>query len=183
MSVNQALQKIEQAGFTLSIDGPDIVVNPPGKLSEAQRQFIRDHKAEIMSALLESSSAGNDLNPSNDHQAGPRVTLSELPARLIDAAIRVCREIHQDDDAAVQAMLVDLTWNDPTDWDALINHFEDQLPPPAPKVMATVTCSGCSHAAPSPHHPGIVHCRVGVESGTATAGWFDTDLHLCDQRE
>jgi hypothetical protein len=66
MSITQALLKIEQAGFSLAIDGPDLVINPPGKLSPAQRQYIVDHKAEIMSALLESSPAGNDHPPAND---------------------------------------------------------------------------------------------------------------------
>ena len=115
--------------------------------------------------------------------AGPHVTIEQLPARLVSAAIRACREIHQDTEEAVQEMLADLTWNDPADWDVLIDHFEQQLPPPPPMVMAMVTCSGCRHAAPSPHHPGIVHCKAGVESGAATAGWFDTDRHPCDKWE
>jgi hypothetical protein len=87
-------------------------------------------------------------------------------------------EIHGDPPEAVQEMLVDLTWNDPADWPALIEHFEGQLPPPA--IPALVTCSGCSHAAPSPHHPAIVHCGVGVESGTPTGGWWATDEHPCE---
>lgn len=119
-----------------------------------------------------------------DHQAGPFVTVEKLPERLVNAATRVCREIHDDDDEAVQAMLDDLCWNDPADWEALISHFERQLPPPPPKAIpALVTCSGCNHAAPSPHHPAIVHCKAGVESGAATAGWFATDKHYCDSRE
>ncbi|MBM3273157.1 hypothetical protein FJY94_07945 [Candidatus Kaiserbacteria bacterium] len=184
MSIKQALKEIERAGFTLAVDGPDLIIHPPGKLSPAQRQFIVDHKAEIMAALLESAPAGNDRPPANDdHQAGPRVTLAQLPERLVNAAIRVCREIHDDDEQAVQDMLEDLRWNDPADWEALISHFEQQLPPPPKAIPALVTCSGCSHAAPNPHHPAITHCRVGVASGVAANGWFDTDRHLCDKWE
>ena len=69
MTINQALQKIEKAGFTLAVDGPDLVINPPGKLSQVQRQYIKDHKAEIMSALLEASPSGNDHPPANDERA------------------------------------------------------------------------------------------------------------------
>jgi hypothetical protein len=118
--------------------------------------------------------------PAATIQAGPYVTLSQLPERLVTTASRACVKIHGDDDAAVQEMLVDLTWNDPKDWDVLIEHFERQLPP-ATKPL--VRCSGCRHAEYSPHHPGIIHCRVGVESGAATAGWFATDKHLCGKRE
>lgn len=181
MNISHALQQIEQAGFSLLVDGPDIVVNPPGKLSLEQRQFIRDHKPEIIAALLDSAPAGHDHQAANDHQAGPFVTINMLPGRLIDAATRVCRELWNDTDEAVQAMLEDLTWHDPKDWIDLIQHFQSQLPPKA--IPPLVTCSGCNHAAPSPHHPAIIHCHVGVESGAATGGWFDTDSHLCAKRQ
>jgi hypothetical protein len=101
MNITHALRQIEQAGFTLEVDGPDIIVNPPGKLSPEQRQFIRDHKSEIMAALLESSSAGSDIAPSNDHQAGPHVTVDMLTARLVTAAARVYTELHHDPPEAV----------------------------------------------------------------------------------
>jgi rhodanese-related sulfurtransferase len=182
--INQALQKIQRAGFHLSVDGPDLIIHPPGALSPEQKQFIRDHKPEIIAALLEAAPAGNDHPPANDDdQAGPRVTIEQLPGRLIDAATRVCLEVHHDDDEALQEMLADLTWNDPADWDKLIDHFETQLPPPGRPIPPLVTCSGCSHTAPSPHHPAIVHCRVGVESGAAAGGWLDTDRHFCEKRE
>jgi len=119
MSINQALQKIEQAGFTLAIDGPDLVVNPPGKLSPAQRQFIVDHKPEIIAVLRDAA---------NDYQAGPHVSIEQLPARLVNAATRVCKEVHGDTPEQAHEMLVDLTWNDPRDWQALIHHFESQIP-------------------------------------------------------
>jgi len=117
------------------------------------------------------------------HQSGPFVTIEQLPERLSSAATRVCRELWNDTDEAVQAMLADLTWNDPADWEALISHFEQQLPPPKLKAIPMVQCAGCSHAAPSPHHPAIMHCKASVESGAATGGWFDTDKHFCDRRE
>lgn len=134
MSIAKTIQKIEAAGFTLVADGADLVVYPPGRLSDAQRQYLRDHKAEILSALRASESlldseGGHDLGVANDADV--------LPAKLIDAASRVCREIHTDDDQAVQSLLDDLR-NQPEDWDALTDHFESQLPAPPEPGMERV---------------------------------------------
>ena len=115
--------------------------------------------------------------------ARPHVAIAELPARLVNAAVRVCREIHQDTEEAVQAMLSDLTWSDPKDWAALIDHFEAQLPPaPRKPIPSMGTCSGCRHAEYR-DHPAIAYCKVGVESGIPIGGWWATDEHLCDRRE
>jgi len=66
MTITQALLKIDKAGFRLSVDGPDLIIKPPGKLSPAQRQYIVDHKVEIMAALLDAAPAGNDHRAAND---------------------------------------------------------------------------------------------------------------------
>ena len=127
--IESALQKIHDAGFRLAIKGESLMVDPGDQLTDQQRTFIRDHKAEILSALRSSESlidseGGNDLAPGNDADV--------LPARLIDAASRVCREIHGDNDDQVQVMLDDLR-DQPDDWAALHAHFEGQLPaPPEP---------------------------------------------------
>jgi hypothetical protein len=171
-----ALQKMELSGFAVELIDGRLSVTPASKLSSSQDEWIRSHRDELIQAVrlrdheLEASPPGHDRQPANDdHQAGPHVAIEQLPERLVTAATRVCVELHNDPPEAVQEMLVDLTWNDPADWPALIEHFEGQLPPPA-----MVTCSGCSHAAPSPHHPAIVHCGVGVESGNPTGGcWAD----------
>lgn len=180
MSFSQALRQIEGAGFTLSVDGPDIVVSPPGKLSPEQRQFIRDHKPVIMAALLETAPAGHDIPSSNDHQAGPHVAVDQLPERLVNAARRVCTERHGDGPEQVQAMIEDLCWNRPEEWVALIAHFESQLPPRP--IPPPVTCEACRHAVPTTH-PAIVNCAADVESGAFTGGWWKYDPHLCDRRE
>jgi len=54
----------------------------------------------------------------------------DLQKKLHDAATRVCREIHGDDDHAVKQMLDDLKHAPESDLVALIDHFERQLPPP-----------------------------------------------------
>lgn len=54
----------------------------------------------------------------------------DFEQRLHLAATRVCREIHGDDDQAVEQMLDDLRHTTESDWVALTEHFERQLPPP-----------------------------------------------------
>jgi hypothetical protein len=118
------LQKVERAGFSVELIDGRLSVTPASKLSSSQDEWIRSHRDELIRAIRL-----RDQEPANDdHQAGPHVAIEQLPARLVEAATRVCREIHNDDDAAVQDMLVDLTWNDPKDWENLIEHFERQLP-------------------------------------------------------
>lgn len=52
---------MEAAGFRLAVDGPDLVVSPPGRLNEKQRRYIKTHKPEIIKALLGASVSGGDL--------------------------------------------------------------------------------------------------------------------------
>ena len=120
MNVPQTIQKIEAAGFHLEIDGADIVVTPQGKLTDTQRQFLRDHKPKIVAALraetLDSASTA-DPPPAND----PHV---ELPPGLIEAAMIVCVG-YGDDQAAKQAMINDLAHYPPEDYRKLTQHFRD----------------------------------------------------------
>ena len=51
MTIQDTLRKIQAAGFSLTLDGNDIVVNPPGKLNDQQRQFLKEHKGEILAEL------------------------------------------------------------------------------------------------------------------------------------
>jgi len=99
---------------------------------------------------------------------------------LVVAAVRVCRELHGDDDAAIQAMLSDLLTYAPGACSALIPHFEQQLlgRTELSVSQAPVTCRGCVHAD-FPHHPAIAHCRGGVHSGLVTGGFWASDRHAC----
>jgi hypothetical protein len=140
-----ALQKVEQAGFSVELIDGRLSVTPASKLSSSQDEWIRSHRDELIRAVrlrdqeLEASPPGHDHQAANDdHQSEPRVTLSQLPERLVNAVRRVCVEIHNDNDAAVQAMMEDLCWSDPRDWNKLIEHFESQLPPPPETALVPV---------------------------------------------
>ena len=102
------------------------------------------------------------------------------PPRLVVAAVRVCRELHGDDDAAIQVMFGDLLAYAPGACSSLIPHFEQQLLDRTPLSVsqALVTCRGCVHVD-YPHHPAIAHCRAGCHSGLVTGGFWASDRHAC----
>ncbi len=51
MNVQNFIPRIEAAGFTLRVDGSDLVVRPFSRLSETQRRFIKAHKPELVRLL------------------------------------------------------------------------------------------------------------------------------------
>lgn len=71
MNAHDIISTIEAAGFHLAADGEDILVTPPGQLSEEQRQYLRDHKPAILAALktpgteIHSGQGGHDIEPAN----------------------------------------------------------------------------------------------------------------------
>jgi hypothetical protein len=69
----------------------------------------------------------------------------DLRAKLHEAATRVCREIHGDDDQAVEQMLDDLKHTPNSDWVALIDHFERQLPPPPEPGYRRITVKAAGY--------------------------------------
>lgn len=110
------------------------------------------------------------------------MTTPNLPPELIEAASRVCVEIHKDGPEAVAAMLADLAAYPPASWPALVDHFRSQLPElpadPAPAVVIA-TCGECRHGTPSQHHAAILTCAAGVPSGLPINGRWSTDRHHC----
>jgi hypothetical protein len=133
MNAFDFITRIESAGFTLDLADGNLAISPASQLTDSQRQWIRDHRDELVAALRASESlldaeGGHDLGVANDADV--------LPARLMDAATRVCRD-HGDDDRAVGQMLDELR-KQPGDWDALTDHFESQLPAPPEPGMERV---------------------------------------------
>jgi hypothetical protein len=66
MNAVAIIEKMQAAGFSLSVDGADLIVQPPGKLTDAQRAFLKAQKARLIDALLEASQPGNEHPPAND---------------------------------------------------------------------------------------------------------------------
>ena len=42
------LQKIRDAGFSLWVDGDDLIVSPSSKLTDEQRAYLKMHKAAVI---------------------------------------------------------------------------------------------------------------------------------------
>jgi hypothetical protein len=45
------LSKIRNAGFDVALDGDSFKVTPASSLTTTQREFLKSHKAEIITAL------------------------------------------------------------------------------------------------------------------------------------
>jgi hypothetical protein len=102
-----------------------------------------------------------------------------LPTDLIEAASRVCVEIHQDGPEAVAAMLADLADYPPAAWPWLVDHFTRQLPD-LTEPAAPITCGGCRHGT-AIDHPAITGCGLGIPSGLPIPGRWHTDRHGCPE--
>jgi len=46
-----ALTKIEAAGFRIYLDGDNLGISPAKDLTQSQREFLKSHKAEIITEL------------------------------------------------------------------------------------------------------------------------------------
>ena len=61
-----------QAGFTIGLMDGNLAISPASNLNDQQRQWIRAHKDELVSALrspgalLDAGQSGNDIEPAND---------------------------------------------------------------------------------------------------------------------
>ncbi len=130
MSTSEAIERMHVAGFLLAANGESLSVSPAENLSDRQRQWLRAHKAEILDELRAMRSADAVLDADGGHDLAPANDLHHLPSRLVSVATRVCRELHGDDEGQIQRMLDDLAAYPESDWGALTEHFESQLPPP-----------------------------------------------------
>lgn len=153
MDAAEVIAKMHQSGFVLAANGDRLSVSPSDRLTGQQRDFLREHKAELLAALLDAGQAGNDMPPAN--------TLP-IPDRLARAAERVCREIHGDDEQAAQEMLDDLATYPPESWPKLIEHFESQLPPDFDNRR---TCAKCRNLS------AVGYCRQAANMPNATSSW------------
>ncbi len=97
-----SLSKIKPAGFTLELDGGDLIVEPFSKLTPPQVLFLKSHKAEII-AELRTEQANNDADTFDDrlycHECrnlinGRCITqrfrpVDDIPRRCADYVVRV----------------------------------------------------------------------------------------------
>jgi hypothetical protein len=58
-----ALQRIQRAGFEVSLSGDTFTVSPASRLTTEQREFLKTHKAEIVKELSASGTAAPAPDP------------------------------------------------------------------------------------------------------------------------
>ncbi|OHX37846.1 hypothetical protein BJL95_04540 [Methylomonas sp. LWB] len=61
MSVLHFVTSLQSSGFAFSANGDSLVVNPASQLSSEERDYIRQHKSEILAFI-----AGNSLRKTGD---------------------------------------------------------------------------------------------------------------------
>ena len=51
MTAAQILAAMQQTGLSIRREGDDLIVTPPGRLTPAQRDYLRQHKVALLAAL------------------------------------------------------------------------------------------------------------------------------------
>lgn len=209
MSAAEVIAKILAAGFTLAVDGADLVVNPPGKLSDQQRQFLKLHKPEIIAALsqpgtmLDSDQGGHDLEPANDPSDRvtvrvPSLTLADgkkvacdlsVPAsRLpeLDKVLKVERKLPSalPPELVCAALASCKAYGDSkAAQDELLEDLTLYPPEEYPALVehfrSKLNKVRCVDCMHSDITAGIARCRAGVDSKLPIQGRWATDAHIC----
>ena len=61
ISMMRAFNKMRTAGFMLSVEGENLVVEPASKLTDEQRGFLRTHKAALVGLLSDAETLADAL--------------------------------------------------------------------------------------------------------------------------
>jgi hypothetical protein len=75
-----ALAKIERAGFRVYLDGDNLGISPAKDLTQPQREFLKSHKAEIITELSSYQKIINWL-----------ASIQETDQSIIDETIERCK--------------------------------------------------------------------------------------------
>jgi hypothetical protein len=86
-----ALQRIQRAGFEVSLSGDTFTVSPASRLTPEQREFLKAHKAEIVKELAASDTTEPATDPLLITVYTPSGTPMTTRARDADHADRLQR--------------------------------------------------------------------------------------------
>jgi len=154
------LAKIKQAGFSITLDGDALVISPASALTQNQREFLKQHKAEIINELRKVEP--KPLSPAHrkkllDYMAA----IEETDQELIDEYLNVCAN---EPDKLAWA----LSWADKV----LVKQNQPEQP--------LVTCRSCQHfQCYNAHGGGAGACSAGVMPYGA-CHWSET-AHDCSK--
>ncbi|MFM8341379.1 MAG: hypothetical protein ACKN9F_04070 [Methylomonas sp.] len=159
-----ALSKIRSSGFSVSLVGDGLAISPAQNLTDNQRDFLKQHKAEIISELQAeqlATAANINLNPEHrklliDYMAA----IGEADQGLIDELLSQCSQ-------SPEKLRWTLSW-------------ARSIIKPVIRRDVMVKCCNCYHWQPiHPHGKGAGHCGAGVQS-LGVCHWFDTPKQ-CEQ--
>lgn len=60
-SLVRVFNRMRQAGFSLSVDGEDLVVKPAQTLTDTQRAYLREHKVALVQLLTDAEALAKAL--------------------------------------------------------------------------------------------------------------------------
>lgn len=84
-----ALDYLRRAGLAVEANGDRLRLRPADRITDAVRQFVRDHRAELLADL----SAANDAQPANEPpQATTATTPEATPAPAAESAPEAASE-------------------------------------------------------------------------------------------
>jgi hypothetical protein len=156
-----ALSKIRKAGFTVSLAGNALEVSPASNLTPNQRDFLKQHKAEIIEQLQAETPplSAADRQKLLDYMAA----IDETDPEMIDELLTECVK-----DAGTLAWA--LQWADKV--------LASQIQP----EHGLITCRSCQHfQCYNAHGGGAGSCDAGVMPMGA-CHWSET-RHECSKSQ
>ncbi len=161
-----ALIKVRSAGFTVSLDGGDLIIEPFSKLLPSQIDFLKSHKSQIIDELLA------EQIPFPKCKSGLK---PEYRQRLLE----YMAFIDETDNDMIQEYLAECE-RDPLVLQHQLEFIAAEMKPPAPAIEKMVICGNCSHWQPIHEHGrGSGYCGAGVMP-LGGCHWSETPK-LCDE--
>lgn len=164
MTATVLLDELRSKGIRLSVEEDRLAVDAPkGMLTDALRQTIRQHKAEILSLLAQATPANDALSKVSSGETIEPVIAAAVPhtvapcphertGRRADGT-RVC--------LACVAVYADGVWTPQTIMYCTTTHMPYDLTPPEDPTRQCQACPACWYVA----------CACGVASWKPNAHW------------
>ncbi len=163
-----ALNKVRSAGFTVSLDGDDLLIEPFSRLLPSQIDFLKINKSKIIDDLIQ------------EQLLIPKKRSGLKPAdrqRLLD----YMAFIDETDDDLIQDYL------DGCERDSMVLQYQleyivAEMEPKAPAIEKMIKCGDCLYWRPiNLHGRGGGHCAAGVYP-LGCCHWSETHK-LCESFE
>jgi hypothetical protein len=144
-----ALNKVRSAGFTVSFDGDDLLIEPFSRLLPSQIDFLKSHKSQIIDELLA------EQIPFPKRKTGLKPTDRQ---RLLD----YMAFIDETDNDMIDEYLSECE-RDPLILQHQLEFIAVEMESKAPAIEKMIKCGDCLYWRPiNLHGRGGGHCAAGV---------------------